>query len=236
MIGWYAAFCDECGMKVGEASAEGRAPDPTSREVNSVEKDLYKAHLRLIHRSIERTAKVKKECDRITRALTGCEANPRLPDNVKKVLGLSERLLDLEQDWEDLQHGYNRESESIEEEFLGRIDELEADLELSPHHQEAIDTEVTTLTRSLEESEESLRETGRFLDVVRSRQKSGVLGSGLGGASATVIGLIALLMAAGGAAYGILVARLPARELAGALVPAWIGICLVILSSRGRRL
>jgi len=235
VIGWFAAYCDECGARVGEARLRGQSPDSSIREVSSIEKDLYQAHIRLVHRHIESADTIKKECDKITRSLKAIEGHPQKIENVKKCLVLTERLIDLEQDWEELQHRYNRHSEGVEEEFLSRIDELEADLELSPGHQEAVEAEVSRFMSTLEEGEESLRETGRFLDIVRARQKSGVLGLWGGSGGIVSAGLLALLLASGGAAYGLVWAQLPVWDLAAALVPAWVGICLLLVQARSQR-
>lgn len=236
VIGWYATFCDACGMRIGDTggASEGAPPSGDSREAASVEQDLYRAHLRLVHSSRESVEKIKKECVRITRSLKEIESHPRDPENRRKLIGLAERLVDLETRWDDLQHGYNRKSEGIEEEFLSKIDELEADIELSPHHQEAIEEEVGRFMRSLEEAAEEMRETGRFLDVVQARQNSGLLGFGGGGAATLIAGAVAAVLAAGGTVWGLVAEGLDPVALAKVVGPAWLALIVLFVHARSR--
>ena len=231
MIGWYATFCEECGNRVGE----GSEPDSGAlREKASVEQDLFRAHLRLVHSARERSEKLKQECARLVSALKGVEGAPKAPASVRKVIGLSERLLDLETDWEDIQHSYNRQSETIEEEFLSRIDDLEADLELTPDHQEALGEEVGRFTQSLEEGITELRETGRFLDVIRGRQESGLMAFGNTGGASSLLVVFCLLLGAAGIAYGVVYARLDPEVLGATAGPAMLGLIVMIMHARAR--
>lgn len=236
VVGWYATFCDGCGMRVQERGSEPTAESvsPAVRETSSVEQDLYRAHLRLIHKSRERSESLKKGCKRIVGAIKQVERDPRSAESVRKAIGLSERLIDLADEWEEVQHHYNRQSEGIEEDFLARIDDLEADLELAPHHQVAIEEEVGLFMRSLEEGAEEIRETGRFLDVVRSRQNSGLLAFGGGSRATLTVGFLCLLMALGGAAYGFWVEGLKPEVLAGTAGPGIFGAIVLFLHARSR--
>jgi hypothetical protein len=236
VVGWYATFCDGCGMRVGE-DADGGATSFTSRAVEetaSAEQDLYRAHLRLIHKSRERSESLKKGCAGVARKVQKLELNPRTEESVRKAIGLSERLIDLADEWEVLQHRYNTESEGIEEDFLIRIDDLEADLELAPHHQVAIEEEVGLFMRSLEEGAEELRGTGRLLEVVRARQNSRFLAFG-GTRRATLgVGFVAFLLALGGVAYGLVVEDLTPEVLAFLVGPAILGLFVLFLHARAR--
>ena len=231
VIGWYATFCEECGNRVGE----GSEPDGGALvEKATVERDLFRAHLRLVHGARERSEKLKQECVRLVSALKEVEGAPKAPASVRKVIALSERLLDLETDWEDIQHGYNRQSETIEEEFLARIEDLEADLELTPDHQEALGEEVSRFTQSLEEGVAELRETGRFLDVIRGRQESGLMAFGNTDRASGVVACCSLLLGAGGIAYGMTYAGLAAETMAVTAGPAMLGLVVMIIHARAR--
>lgn len=236
VIGWYATFCDDCGMRVGAAEG-GPAAQPVAvgvKEASSAEQDLYRAHLRLIHRSREQAERLRKDCDRIGKALNELEARPKAEESRNKTIALSERLLDLEEDWEELQHHYNRQSEGIEEDFLSRIDELEADLELVPHHQEAIEEELGRMMEALEEGAEQLKQTGRVLEIIRARQNSGLLAFGGTRSATAAVGAITLLLGLGGAAYGLLIQDRSAAELAPVVGPALLGLVVLFLHVRAR--
>ncbi|NRA97257.1 MAG: hypothetical protein HRU14_13720 [Planctomycetes bacterium] len=236
VVGWYASFCDGCGMRVSVDESEG-ASSFTSQAVEetaSSEQDLYRAHLRLIHKSRERSEGLKKGCARVVRKVQKLELNPRADESVRKAIGLSERLIDLADEWEALQHQYNMESEGIEEDFLSRIDDLEADLELAPHHQAAIEEEAGLFMRSLEDGAEELRETGRLLEVVRALQNSRFLAFG-GTRRATLgVGFVAFLLAFGGVAYGLVVEDLAPEALAFLVGPAILGLFVLFLHARSR--
>ena len=231
VIGWYATFCQECGSRVGET---GDAVGDSMREKEAVEQDLFKAHLRLVHGARERSEKLKQECARVVRSLKEVEASPKEPASVRKVIALSERLLDLSADWEDVQHGYNRQSETIEEEFLARSDDLEADLELTPNHQDALGEEVDRFTQSLGDVAEELRETGRFLDVIRGRQESGLLAFGNSRKASNLLVALTLSLAAGGIAYGWLGEQMDPQRLALVAGPALVGLIVMIVHAKGR--
>jgi hypothetical protein len=233
VIGWYASYCDECGMRLGETVTES-APTgaPAERTSPSLERDLFQAHLRLIHRFREQSENLKKECRRVERVIKTVEVDPKRPENVRKLVGMAERLLDLEHDWEDLQHQYNRQSESLEEDFLARGSELSADLELAPEHQLAVEEEVRLFAVSLEEAETDLRETGRFLDVVRGRQTSRVLGIG-GTKGTTLVFCVALAFTLGGGAHGVFRLGIDPVDMAVVLGPAVVG--LIVLYWHARR-
>jgi len=240
VIGWFATFCDACGMRIGEGargargSGGGELPSSEGREAASVEQDLYRAHLRLVHKSREAGEKMKKDCSRLVRSLKEIESRPRDPHNTRKLVGLSEKLVDLEQDWDQLQHGYNRQSEGIEEEFLSKIDELEADIELSPHHQQAIEEEVGRFLAALEEAAEELRETGRYLDVVQARQSSGLLGFGGGARAPWVAGAVAAVLAGGGGVWGLVAEGVDPLVLAKVAGPAWLGLVVLFVHAWSR--
>ena len=236
VVGWYATFCDGCGMRVQDRGGDPtvQSGSPAVRETSSIEQDLYRAHLRLIHKSRERSESLKKGCQRIVGAVKQLERDPRTEDSVRKAIGLSERLIDMADEWEEVQHHYNRQSEGIEEDFLARIDDLEADLELAPHHQVAIEEEVGSFMRSLEVGAEEIRETGRFLEVVRSRQNSRLLAFGGSRGATLTVGFLCICMGLGGAAYGFWVEGLELETLAGTAGPAILGAIVVFLHARAR--
>lgn len=237
VVGWYAEICEECGGRIGggngKATAVAAAPAaPAAPAV--VEKDLFKAHLRLIHRFKEQATHLGRAADRAEAALEDLAGKSPTPETRRSLLGFSERLLELEQEWEDLQRNYNTQSESIEEEFLDRIPDLEADIELSHEHQNAIESEVRSFLELLETLDRRQREIGRKLDVAIARHRSRVFGLSTSPRGTIVLGVLALAFAAAGAAHGILVSGLPPRELAIALIPAWAGICALFLNARAK--
>lgn len=231
VIGWYSTFCEECGLKLGESDG---APKLGVPEAESVERDLFRAHMRLLHRHREQTAILERNLAKSTKLLTKLESG-RDPEAQKSILLLSEKLLDFEQDWEDVQHTYNRQSESIEEEFLARIDELEADLELDPEHQEAVDTELGHLMEALEKFEESLRNFGRRLDVVKDRQSSRILSLGAGTGGRLLLFLLAMGLPAAGLAWGIVMGGLDPRNLAIAAAPCVLAIAVLLTAIFSRK-
>jgi hypothetical protein len=235
VVGWYAEFCDSCGGSVGEEKPK-TAPAPPAIDIPSIEKELFKAHLRLIHRFKEQAVRLGRSVERIEASLQELRGRRRNPENKRALLGLSERLLGKEQEWEDIQRAYNTQSEGVEEEYLERIDQLEADIEMSPEHQAALEREGVSLHGILEALEQRIRDTGRLLDVVTARYQSRVLGLSTGPRGTLTLGILCFVLAAAGAAWGIVIAQLPPRDLGLALLPAWVGLCALFLNARAKSL
>lgn len=233
VVGWFASYCDVCGERVGSgAVAADKSPAPA--ENTEVEKELFTAHIRVLHRFKEQVARIQKDARRTERTLDDLESRKSGLDVHRTLLGLSERVIDLEHEWEDIQRSYNAQSEALEEDFAERLALLESDIELAPDHQEAVDGELRELLNGLEQSEEKLREMGRRIQLAEARHKSRVFGVRTGPKGTLWLGVLAFALAAGGAAYGVLVAELPPRDLALALLPAWLGICILFLNARAK--
>ena len=237
VIGWYATYCEECGMRVGDDPADMAGPVTTTAvraEVSPVQQDLFTAHMRVIHRHRERVATMKKALQKVRKRVQKSDTQPTA-DTPRELIALSDRVLELEQEWEDIQRSYNRQSENIEEDFLDRIQELEADIELPPEHQEAIQEEIRALVTSLESSEEETRELARHLDILRGRQMRGTLGSALPSAQVRMWALLGFFLAMGGFLLGVAVFQL-SPALAGAVAgPGILGVLVMVIGlSRSR--
>lgn len=232
VVGWYAIHCESCGIRL--KGRDGGDEDGARLDPDSLGGQLFKAHLRLIHRSRERAERLNKSVDRWTARVADLEA--RLPKASARA-GLDqagERLLDLEEEWGEIQRAFNRQSEVIEEDFNERQSEMEVDIELGPEHQAAVEEEVSALLELLEGSQESLVEAGRRLDLARARAKSGILGLGSSARGTLVLGVIALFLSLGGVSYGLFLARIPPLQLALSVGPAWLGLCLLFLNARAK--
>lgn len=232
VIGWYATFCEECGMKASGEPAEAvrsQAVDSTPAQ-----KDLFRAHMRVIHRHKEQLSDLQKKQRRIGQRVQRLD---RQPDGGTsgELVDLSDEVVQLEQDWEDIQRSYNRQSENIEEDFLQRIDELEADLELAPDQQYAIEQEIRAFVEGLEKSEEEIRETARLLDILRAKGRRGGVALPGGGIRAAVLGLLALALLACGAVAGVQAGWVDAARGAAIVAPgaaALLGTYILILLRR----
>ena len=125
-------------------------------------------------------------------------------------------------------------SEGVEEEVLGRISDLEADLELPPELQEALSEETRSFLATLEAVQDRLAEMGRAVDLANARQMSRFLGLPLTGSNGVlVMSLIALLALGLGVTSGF-VRELPREDVLLILLPPALGLMLVILMARHR--
>ena len=189
VISWHADVCEECGANA-DTQPEGSS---AIRSSNEVEKDLFRAHLRLLHRAKADVEMLGKEIAPLERKLKVLGAKPKQAATAE-VTKLADRVLELEQVWEEIQRTYNRQAESVEEDFVERTAELEADLELTVDHQEAVDTEVLALHRGLEKEDARLRELGQGIQRLEAQRRSGVLGFSLqrpgGRAGLAILGML----------------------------------------------
>lgn len=234
VIGWYASYCEECGLAVAE---EDRGDAQGSEDqVTQVQRDLYKAHVRLAHRFHERAAHLNKQVVWLRKAVDREEGRPGSSESEQRLLLLAEKLLDLEEEWEEVQRAYNKGSETIEEEFLERIDELEADLELPPDLQHAVNEEVVGLVRLMEEIEKLINEIGRRIELFRQRaRKGGLFGVRVGSGRAwAVVTVFAFLCWAGGGAYALLGSQPPQVLAYVMLASSGLGLCALAAFSRPR--
>jgi hypothetical protein len=220
-------------MKVGSGRDEpqkGQAQDPTP-----VQKDLFRAHMRVIHRHQEQLSVLSKSYHRVRARVDRIDQNPTLT-TPRDLVALSDELVELEQDWEDIQRSYNRQSENIEEDFLDRISEMEADIELAPDQQHAIEQEIRLFVGTLEKSDEELRQTARLLDVLRARGKRGLLGTHSGYATLWIASAVAALLVCAGCIYARSENWLSVGQAALVAAPGLAGVALLVVLCRLRKI
>ncbi|HMS17704.1 MAG TPA: hypothetical protein PKA37_12745 [Planctomycetota bacterium] len=233
VIGWYATYCEECGMKVGARADE--TPKVQAFDPSPVQKDLFRAHMRVIHRHQEQLKELSKTYHRLK---TRIERADQKPDQTasRDLVTMSDELVELEQDWEDIQRSYNRQSENIEEDFLERIAEMEADIEMAPDQQNAIEAEIRLFIEALEKMDEDLRSSGRHLDVLRARSKRGLLGLGGGRYNLAIATGFSLLLVGLGAALGVVGRWIQPLHALYVCAPAAMGVLLLAGLCRSRKI
>lgn len=229
VIAWHALFCDVCGGRVDG----GEAPAGKPLE-QAPERDLFQAHIRLLHRSRDQAAGLLKRVRRLERQVEGLERAAPGAEARRRLIGLTERVLELDQDWEDLQRAYNRQSEGIEEDLQGRTGELEADIELPQELQEALESEVADFQKRLESAQEHIREVARRADLALARQTGRVLGMAASGKGALAAAVLAGCAALGlGVAAGV-AQEVPPVTLGAVLGPPAAALLLLLLIIRVR--
>ena len=93
---------------------------------------------------------------------------------------------------------------------------------------------VNRFTESLEEGVAELRETGRFLDVIRGRQESGLMAFGNTDRASGFVACCCFLLGAGGIAYGMTYVGLVAETMALTAGPAMLALIVMIVHARAR--
>lgn len=233
LIGWFAAFCDECGLELtaGDVpSGGGEAP------VETPYADVVQAHLRLLSRSRERAEVLARSVARLEKALERELAEGGATDRRSRLVGISERLLEMEDEWNELQYAYNRQSESVEEEFLAKNEEMALDVDLPLELRETLDGEVRGFVSLLEAVQSDLSKLGVEIERALWRQRSRLFGLPTGGSGPLVVmaGLSATLLVAGACALwrgGLL----DLTTAGWSLVPGALVSVLWILFARSRR-
>jgi hypothetical protein len=154
----------------------------SSEDARAVARELFQTQLRLIHKHREGVEGLLRNVDAIKKSLAAAErAGGR--DAVRRGLdAVSEQVWEAEQKWGELQVGYNRESEMIEEESRENMEAADFDAYLSPDENSKVEAEFATLRGQFDRVDSSLRDVGR--DLARARQEADsryLVGAGSGG-------------------------------------------------------
>jgi hypothetical protein len=162
-----ARFCARCGQRVvadeapEQASASADfAAEFDSRDNQRIAREMFQAHIELLRRYRLRVRELDRRADTISERLTVAEESPPSPQNAKLAQDLLEELENVGDAWDDLQRSYNADSETLDEEFLDRMSEMELDVELPDRMQAQIIEEHEGMTEGLEELSETLRQLG----------------------------------------------------------------------------
>lgn len=234
VIPWRSKVCPECGEKT-RRKAQPSTPAPEA-PLQTDEERLYASQLDLARRTAEDLRALVTKIASVEREISRLEAAPRRKETGKELRNSAALLVDLEEGWSEIQRRYNRQSESIEEEFLEKISAGAVDLELSADRSRELEQAVGSLYDELSGAERRLRETGEWLDLVMARHRSGVLGVGTGARGTTILGILAFALALGGAAWGAFGVGIATLDLALVVGPAWIGLVLLFVNSRAKSL
>jgi hypothetical protein len=226
-----AAFCDECGLAmddgaVGRPRVE-RLPDTPATE-------FFRAHMRLLHASRDEASKLDDAVSRVRRDFA--KAEKALGSGARRrALALSERVLSLEEEWDELQHRYNRRSEGIEEQMLLKAPDSEGSLDIPDELHVALDAEVQAFLRDLESTEAGVRDLERRVDHLVRRHARGPLDMPAAGwrAYLAILAISLSLMGLGiWAALGIL--GLEPSRAALVLVPPLMAVLILLYATRPR--
>lgn len=232
LIGWFAAFCDECGLEVPVAE-EGGTPAPAREEARYAE--VVQAHLRLLTRSRERTDALSRSVGRLQKGLARELSEGTGTDRRSRLVALSERLLELEDEWNEVQHAYNRQSESVEEEFLAKNEEMALDVDLPVELRETLDQEVRGFVSLLEAVQVDLSAVGAELDRALWRERSNLFGLPTGGTGPLLVLIgISLVVLVGGAAALWLTGTVSLATAALGAAPGAIVLALWAVFARSR--
>jgi hypothetical protein len=227
VVSWYADLCDECGAPTsGDA---GAAPPRTQSEL---ERDLFRAHMRLIHRFKEEAAELQASLRPLETQVQAVLEGSGPGDPGQRLVRIADELLAVEERWGEVQRAYNLQSESIEEEFLARVSEMEVDLELTPAHQDAVNAEIGRLQESLEAADLRMRELARLLDQAQARRRSGILGLGRGAGGRRLLVLATLCLHLAGGAFAWTQGIRDPAILAAGFGPGLVGLLVLLLPSR----
>ncbi len=232
VVGWHARACSECGMALegdGQQRAREATPEAQAHE-------FFKAQMRICHRAREETARLVENTATIERRLSALEGRKASTETRGDLLVASERLLDLEGNWEDIQRRFNAATESLEEVFTCEVLDVEAAFVMPAQFEDALKQEAESLDADLRSAEEGITSLRRHHGVVHARHKNDVAGLATGARGTLVLGLVAMAAAAAGGLGGILLGGLEPTALAFSLLPAWIGILLLFLNARAKSL
>ena len=226
-----AAFCDECGLALGDGSATGRRVD---RLPDSPATEFFRAHMRLLHASRDEASKLDDAVSRLRRDLA--KADKALgPGARRRALALSERVLSLEEEWDELQHRYNRRSEGIEEQMLLKAPDNEGSLDIPEELHVALDAEVQAFLRDLESAEAGVRDLERRVDHLVRRHARGVFDMPAAGwrAYLAILSISLVLMGLGLAAALAMLALEPGDAVL-ILAPPSVAVLLLLYATRPR--
>jgi hypothetical protein len=218
----------ELGKEATGARVEG-APEGQAHE-------YFKAQMRICHRAREHTARLIEQTEALERRLSAIEGKKASADTRRDLLVASERLLDLEADWEDIQRRFNGATESLEEVFSCEVLEAEAAFAMPAKFENALREEAEALQTDLQQAEDSIVTVRRHQGVVHARHKNAVGGLATGARGTLVLGITALVAAGLGAAGGILFGGVDPTALVFSLLPAWLGLLVLFLNARAKSL
>jgi len=238
VVGWFATFCEACGARVRRSEAAGAdatpavaregAADAPVFDVRLAAKDLFRAQMRLMHRTAEQAERLLADAREARGDLAAARRAPRSDERRVRLQRVSERLMDAEAAWEELQRTFNRESEASEEDWRTFSEGAQVDAYLSPAEEEAVATEFAALQLKFEAAEAEVREAGRDLAVARREAESRLFGRPAASGGVFVACAVLAGAALATSAYRIYGA-LPPREATIAFVPAVCGALLFAL-------
>jgi chromosome segregation ATPase len=196
--------------------------------VRTSESDLFTAQMRLLHRFAAESATLEKAVARHGRKVKNAAESASDSESHPFLVQCAAQVCELEQEWEELQESYNRQSESVEEEFLARIADLESDLELPPELQTALEAEAESFLGTLERIHEALTDLGSAVDLAISRSSSRFLNLRAGSSMSPRAQVSILLVSL---ALGAILGRISGVSLAGILLTLTPPVLAMILLS-----
>lgn len=224
-----AVAADGAGVAVMAAAAD----EPVA-EARTAARELFRAQLRLMHRTSEQAEVLAADIRTVRADTASARRGPSGAARRERLAALSERLMASEAAWDEIQRVYNRESEASEEEWQAVAEGAQVDAYLTPAEEDAIGLEFSALHRRFETAENELREAGREVARARKEAHSTIFGIEVSSRPA----LLATLVAAVGlfaVSVGVTVERLGAMDAAAALTPALVGLLAmsVLAAKRG---
>ncbi|MEZ6195271.1 MAG: hypothetical protein R3F20_06050 [Planctomycetota bacterium] len=230
-----ARFCPGCGQRIEVAvAAPAPAPRETTasfaeefddRDAQKIARELFQAHVDLLRNYRGKIRGLDRRADALAETMNGLEKEAPDAGSNARAQALLEELEDLGDGWDDVQQSYNADSETLDEEFMDRMSELELDVELPERLQAKILEEHGAMNEELEALAGRLRALGdrggAVIARASGRWRTPATSGGRGAATLlTAAGLAAgaLVFALGAGGRAALAAAGPALILAFAVV------------------
>jgi hypothetical protein len=218
----------------GATAATAVGVEETLPEARTAARELFRAQLRLMHRTSEQAEALVAEIRTVRSDVVAARKGPGGNARRERLAGLSERLMGAEAAWDEIQRVYNRESESAEEEWQSVAEGAQVDAYLTPAEEDAIGGEFAALHRRFETAEAELRDAGR--EVARARKEAQSTIFSVEAASRGVL-LCSVAAALGlcAVSFASVAERLGVSDAAIAFTPAFLAIVVLgfVAAKRG---
>lgn len=174
-----ARFCQSCGARVVVAAPEkpivapiartaaksAPADDFEDRESAKLAKELYKEHMRLVEETASEIAALDLSLTDLETRVRTIGAKKFSDARTREVQDAIEEIEKIGDRWEEVQHGYNRESEGLDESFVDRAAEMEIDFELPPERREKLEAAMGKLSETMGAAEARIEKLAGLADL-----------------------------------------------------------------------
>lgn len=232
VVSWYATYCAECGLSLTAEHARKGPPATVEGRV----REYFRGQMRLLHRAREETMRLVEHIQQQAGRVAALEGRKSSEETRRELLLCGERIMDLEQEWDEIQRRFNGATEALEEGFSTEVAEVDGTMDLPLENIEALQAEGASLDQDLSNAEERICVVRRQRDVVHARHKNAWAGLATGARGTVILASAVFVAAACGAVYGIGFAALEPQALVLSLLPAWLGMMLLFLNARAKSL